>query len=97
MGFLDGETIRLLRGPWLPLERRLLLLPSLDYHQGKLARALHEGVTVKEALEAFEKTRFRVLPVVDDNQRIVGAVTMEDIGNVDSRQMEELLSDRLMH
>jgi CIC family chloride channel protein len=59
--------------------------------------SVHEAATVKEALEAFEKTRFRVMPVLDDNQRVVGAVTMEDIGNIDSRQMEEHLSERLMH
>jgi CBS domain-containing protein len=53
--------------------------------------SVHDGATVKEALEAFEKTRFRILPVVDDNQRVVGAVTLEDLGNVDSRQMEEHL------
>ncbi len=55
-----------------------------------------DSSTVKEALEAFEKTRFRVLPVVDDHQRVVGAVTLEDLGNIDSRQMEEHLSERLM-
>jgi CIC family chloride channel protein len=59
--------------------------------------SVHDGATVKEALEAFEKTRFRILPVVDDNQRVVGAVTLEDLGNVNSRQMEEHLSERLMH
>lgn len=55
-----------------------------------------DNSTVREALEAFEKTRFRVLPVVDDHQRVVGAVTLEDLGNIDSRQMEEHLSERLM-
>jgi CIC family chloride channel protein len=59
--------------------------------------SVHDGATVKEALEAFEKTRFRVLPVVDDNQRVIGAVTLEDLGNVGSRQMQEHLSKRLMH
>jgi CBS domain-containing protein len=63
----------------------------------KQSVSVHDGATVKEALEAFEKTRFRILPVVDDNQRVVGAVTLEDLGNVDSRQMEEHLSERLMH
>jgi CBS domain-containing protein len=59
--------------------------------------SVHDGATVKEALEAFEKTRFRVLPVVDDHQRVVGTVTLEDLGNIDSRAMEEHLSGRLMH
>jgi len=55
-----------------------------------------DSSTVGEALEAFEKTRFRVLPVVDDHQRVLGAVTLEDLGNIGSRQMEEHLSERLM-
>lgn len=58
--------------------------------------SVQDTSTVREALEAFEKTRFRVLPVVDDYQRVVGAVTLEDLGNIGSRQMEEHLSERLM-
>ena len=58
--------------------------------------SVHDGATVTEALEAFETTRFRVLPVVDDQQRVVGAVTLEDLGSLGSRQMEEHLSERLM-
>ena len=58
---------------------------------------MHDSATVKEALEVFEKTRFRVLPVVDDHQRVVGTVTLEDLGNIDPRKMEEHLSERLMH
>jgi CBS-domain-containing membrane protein len=59
--------------------------------------SVRDGATVREALEAFENTRFRVLPVVDDHQRVVGAVTLEDLGNIGPRQMEEHLSERLMH
>jgi CBS domain-containing protein len=59
--------------------------------------SVSETATVKEALEAFEKTRFRVMPVLDDTQRVVGAVTMEDLGNIDPRQMKDHLSERLMH
>jgi len=59
--------------------------------------SVRDTATVREALEAFEKTRFRVLPVVDDNQRVVGAVTLEDLGTVSSRELEEPLSERLMH
>jgi CIC family chloride channel protein len=58
--------------------------------------SVRDGATVREALEAFGKTRFRVLPVVDDHQRVVGAVTLEDLGNIGSRQMGEHLSERLM-
>lgn len=59
--------------------------------------SIHDGATVKEALEVFEKTRFRVLPVVDDYSRVVGAVTLEDLGNVADRHTNELLSETLMH
>jgi CIC family chloride channel protein len=58
--------------------------------------SVRDGATVREALEAFEKTRFRVLPVVDDDKRVIGALTLEDLGNIGSRQMEESLSERLM-
>jgi CIC family chloride channel protein len=59
--------------------------------------SVRDGATVREALEAFEKTRFRVMPVVDDHERVVGTVTLEDLGNIGSKQMEEHLSERLMH
>jgi CBS domain-containing protein len=59
--------------------------------------SVRDGATVREALEAFEKTRFRVMPVVDDHERVVGTVTLEDLGNISSRQMEEHLSERLVH
>lgn len=59
--------------------------------------SINDRSTVKEALEIFEKTRFRVLPVVDDNLTVVGTVTLEDLGNVADRHANELLSETLMH
>jgi CIC family chloride channel protein len=59
--------------------------------------SVDDSATVKQALETFEKTLFRVLPVVDNHQRVVGVVTLEDLANVSSRQMEDYLSERLMH
>lgn len=59
--------------------------------------SLHSGATVKDALETFRKTRFRVLPVVDDNFNVLGAVTLEDLGNVADKHAEKTLSEMLMH
>ncbi|HVP41492.1 MAG TPA: chloride channel protein [Candidatus Krumholzibacteriaceae bacterium] len=58
---------------------------------------IHIGTTIKDALGTFEKTRLRVLPVVDEKMKVVGAVTMEDLGNVDSKHMGETLSEMLTH
>ncbi|HVP92722.1 MAG TPA: chloride channel protein [Acidobacteriota bacterium] len=58
--------------------------------------SVYDGVTIKEAIEAFEKTTFRVLPVVDDYHRIVGVVTMEDLGNLNPGEIGGPLSERLM-
>jgi len=55
------------------------------------------GTTIIGALQDFEKTRLRVLPIVDGDMRVVGAVTVEDLGNVDAKHMNEELSDMLMH
>ena len=59
--------------------------------------SIHSGMTVKDAMETFEKTRFRALPVTDDNLKIEGAVTLEDLGNVADKHANETLSETLMH
>jgi len=58
---------------------------------------LHQGATVREALEAFERTKFRVLPIVDEKTRVAGVVNFEDLGYVDTRRQELSLSETLMH
>lgn len=58
---------------------------------------LHQGVTVKEALDAFEGTKFRVLPVVDDQKHVVGVVNLEDLGYIDIRRRSVSLSETIMH
>ncbi len=55
------------------------------------------GSTIKEAFLSFEKTRLRVLPIVDEKTRIVGTVTVEDLGNVDSKHLSKTLSEVLTH
>ena len=57
---------------------------------------LHQGAFVKEALDTFEGTKLRVLPVVDDAGHVVGVVNLEDIGYVDVRK-PMTLSETVMH
>ncbi len=59
--------------------------------------ALHQGATVKEALETFKSTKFRVLPVTDEKDRVTGVVNLEDLGYVDVHRQEITLSETVMH
>jgi CIC family chloride channel protein len=58
---------------------------------------LHQGRTVKEALDTFEGTKLRVLPVIDDFGHVVGVVNLEDLGYVDVRRHSMSLSETIMH
>ncbi|MGD6932975.1 MAG: chloride channel protein [Candidatus Bathyarchaeia archaeon] len=58
---------------------------------------LHKGASVKEALELFEGTKFRVFPVVDDANCVVGVVKLEDLGYVDVYRQSMSISDSVMH
>jgi CIC family chloride channel protein len=59
--------------------------------------ALHQGMTIWEALETFKGTKFRVLPIVDEGNHVVGVVNLEDIGYVDIYHKEVSLSESVMH
>ncbi len=59
--------------------------------------AIHKGCTIKDALGFFEKTRVRVLPIVDDKKSVIGIVTLEDLGTVDSKNVDNTLSEKFMH
>jgi CIC family chloride channel protein len=59
--------------------------------------SIHVGVTVKDALEVFEKMRLRVLPLVDERRHVIGVATLEDLGNVDAKHRGIALSEVLMH
>jgi CIC family chloride channel protein len=74
-----------------------LKITTVESFMTKEPVSVHDTATVKTALETFEKTRFRVLPVVDDYQRVVGAIALEDLGNISPKQLEELITERLMH
>ncbi|MCW4009424.1 MAG: chloride channel protein [Candidatus Bathyarchaeota archaeon] len=58
---------------------------------------LHQGTTVKAAVDTFEGTKFRVLPVTDEFAHVVGVVTLEDLGYVDVRRQQMTLSETVMH
>jgi CBS domain-containing protein len=58
---------------------------------------LHHGTTIWEALETFKGTKFRVLPVVDDNTHVLGVVNLEDLGYIDIYHQEISLSESVMH
>lgn len=58
---------------------------------------LHQGSTVKAALDAFETTKLRVLPVIDNFDHVVGVVNLEDLGYVDVKRQSMSLSETIMH
>jgi chloride channel protein, CIC family len=58
---------------------------------------LYQGSTVKEALNVFEKTNLRVLPVIDTVGHVVGVVNLEDIGYLDVKRQSIALSQTIMH
>ena len=58
---------------------------------------LKQGSTVKEAMDIFEGTKLRVLPVINEGNHVVGVVNLEDIGFVDLRRHSLALSDVVMH
>jgi CIC family chloride channel protein len=59
--------------------------------------ALHHGVTIREALETFEGTKFRVLPVIDEDAQVIGVINLEDLGYVDVHRQGISLSETVVH
>jgi CIC family chloride channel protein len=59
--------------------------------------SLRQGATVKTALEVFEGTKLRVLPVTDDHNHVVGVINLEDIGYIDVQRHSVSLSETIMH
>ncbi|MGD6806601.1 MAG: chloride channel protein [Candidatus Bathyarchaeia archaeon] len=58
---------------------------------------LKDGCTVRDALDVFEGTKLRVLPIVDVANHVVGVVNLEDIGFIDLRRHSLQLSETVMH
>jgi len=58
---------------------------------------LEQGTLISHALDTFEGTKFRVLPVVDEHSRVVGVVNLEDLGYVDLHCRGISLSETVMH
>jgi CIC family chloride channel protein len=53
---------------------------------------LHANITVREAMDAFGKTSFRLLPVVDSEEMLVGYVTLEDLAFLSKTALDMPLS-----
>jgi chloride channel protein, CIC family len=58
---------------------------------------LMQGSTTQEALDVFETTKFRVLPVVDETNHVIGVINLEDIGFVDIGKGSAKLSETILH
>jgi CIC family chloride channel protein len=58
---------------------------------------LYQGTTVKEALNTFERTNLRVLPVIDQAGHVLGVVNLEDLGYIDVRKQSMTLSETITH
>ena len=58
---------------------------------------LMQGSTTQEALDVFETTKFRVLPVVDETNHVIGVINLEDIGFVDISKGSTELSQTILH
>jgi len=58
---------------------------------------LYQGTTVKDALNTFERTSLRVLPVIDEVGHVTGVVNLEDIGYIDIQKQSMTLSETVMH
>ena len=58
---------------------------------------LYQGATVKEALNTFEGTNLRVLPVIDEVGHVMGVVNLEDLGYIDVRKQYMTLSETVTH
>ena len=85
--YLKGEEL---------IPEKLKSTPAIEF-MTKNPIMLHQGTTVREALRAFESTKLRVLPVVDNKSHVVGVVNLEDLGYMDVRRQEISISETVMH
>jgi CIC family chloride channel protein len=53
---------------------------------------LEAGLSVREAMDAFGKTSFRLMPVVDPAEHVVGYVTLEDLAFLSKTMLDTPLS-----
>ncbi len=47
--------------------------------------SLHEDATLKDALDMFERYSFRALPILDQDDHIVGVVSFKDVRGITPR------------
>ena len=53
---------------------------------------LGADISVREAMETFGKTNFRLMPVIDADERVVGYVTLEDLALLSKTVLDTPLS-----
>ena len=70
---------------------------SVDDIMTKNPITLNQGTTVEKALETFERTKLRVLPVTSENEHVVGVINLEDLGYIDVTRKDMSLSETIMH
>jgi chloride channel protein, CIC family len=58
---------------------------------------LYKGTTVKAAVDVFEEHNLRVMPVIDEANKVVGVVNLEDLGYIDVSQHEAILPETIFH
>ena len=58
---------------------------------------LKGNMSVREAMDAFRKTSFRLLPVVDGEEHVVGYVTLEDLAFLSKTMLDTPLSTAELH
>jgi CIC family chloride channel protein len=53
---------------------------------------IHASVSIREAMEAFAKTSFRLMPVVDADERVVGYATLEGLAFLSKTALDDPLN-----
>jgi CIC family chloride channel protein len=54
--------------------------------------SLRSELTIREALEEFGKTAFRLMPVVDDEERVIGYAALENLAFLSKTMLDKPLS-----
>ncbi len=59
--------------------------------------SIQQDTKVSAALDKFEGTKFRVLPIVDAKDQVVGVLHLEDLGYVDMANLNSSLPTTIIH
>jgi arabinose-5-phosphate isomerase len=71
--FTDGDLRRLAGDGVIPTDQ------SIDLHMGANPRTLAPDALVGQALHQFRESQVDQMPVVDENQRVIGLVDVQDL------------------